>query len=103
MLKLEVPHTLSRDDAKQRVDSVARYWASKYGVQVSWTGYRAKLSGKVLGIQIDANLEITDKKVEGEATDPGILFRNKARQYITQKLLTALDPSKAPADAASRG
>jgi hypothetical protein len=94
LLKLEVPHQVSKDEARKRVAQLVEYWASKYGVKVDWAGDRAKLNGKVMGITLDANLEVSDKKVAGEATDPGFLFRDKAKKYLTQKLAETLDPNK---------
>jgi len=94
MLKLDVPHPLPKEEARKRVAGLVDYWAGKYGVKVDWSGDKAKLSGKVMGIQLDANLEVTDKRVSGEATDPGLLFRDKAKKYLTQKLTEALDPKK---------
>jgi hypothetical protein len=101
MLKFDVSHTLSLEDAKQRVGKLLDYWTSKYGVQASWSGDRAKVSGKVMGITIDAHLQIGKQKVEGEATDPGFLFREKAKKYLHEKLAGALDPGKTPDSAIS--
>ncbi|HLL52752.1 MAG TPA: polyhydroxyalkanoic acid system family protein [Myxococcaceae bacterium] len=94
LLKLEVPHPLSKDEARKRVAQLVEYWAKKYGVKVDWSGDKAKLAGKVMGITLDANLEVSDKKVAGEASDPGFLFRDKAKKYLTQKLTESLDPNK---------
>jgi hypothetical protein len=41
---------------------------------------------------------ITDKSVHGEATDPGMLLRAKARKYLEQKFAMALDPKRKPED-----
>ena len=98
MIKFEVPHGLSKDDAKKRVEQLVDYWKRKYGVAVSWAGDAAKLSGKVMGISIDADLQISDKKVGGEATDPGLLLRGQAKSYLTRKFQAYLDPNKKPGD-----
>ena len=95
MMKLEVPHPLPKEEARKRIAGLVAHWASKYGVKVDWTGDKAKVSGKVMGITLDANLEVGDKKVSGEAADPGFLFRDKAKKYLTQKLQDTLDPKKA--------
>jgi hypothetical protein len=34
--------------------------------------------------------------VRGEASDPGILFRNKAKKYLEEKLGLYLDPFNTP-------
>jgi hypothetical protein len=92
-LKFDVPHSLSKDEARKRVESLAQHWGSKYGVTTTWNGDSAQLSGKVMGITIDATLQISDNRVGGEATDPGMLFREKARRYLTEKFSEALGPT----------
>jgi hypothetical protein len=54
----------------------------------------AKLSGKVMGIHLDATLRVTDKTVGGEASDPGLLLRGQAKKYLTHKFETWLDPKR---------
>src|SRR5439155_24628167 len=85
MLKFEVPHTLSKDEAKKRVEALVGYWSKKYGVKAAWTGDSATLSGKAMGVSLDANLTVTDARVGGEASDPGILLRGQAKKYLTRK------------------
>jgi len=96
MMKFEVPHQLSKDQARERVNRLFEYWGRKYGIQSDWSGDRAHLSGKVMGIGIDARLEVTFRAVSGEASDPGFLLRDKARRYLTDKFNAALDPEAAP-------
>jgi hypothetical protein len=97
-LKLDIPHTLPKAEAKQRVERLIHYWRDKYGVKAEWMGDAAKLSGKVMGITLAADLEVRDGKVDGEATDPGFLLRDKAKKYLTDKFASYLDPSKQLAD-----
>jgi hypothetical protein len=93
MLKLEVPHALAKDEAKKRVEALLRYWTEKYGVQTSWNGDAASVSGKFIGMSMHANVVVDDTMVGGEASDPGMLFRSKAKQYLTRKLVDYLDPN----------
>jgi hypothetical protein len=93
MMKFEVPHQLSRDEAKKRVGQLLDYWAQKYGVKSSWSGDRATINGKAMGLTINADLTVAEGKVGGEATDPGFLFREKAKKYLTQKFNAYLDPA----------
>ncbi len=92
-MKFEVPHTLNRAEARARVEQLVDHWSKKYGMTTQWTGDSAKVTGKVMGIAIDAKLDVNDKQVGGEGTDPGFLFREKAKKYLHQKLTAALDPS----------
>jgi hypothetical protein len=103
MMKFEVPHTLPKEEAKKRIEGLAEYWGGKYGVKTAWSGDSANISGKVMGITINARLDVTDRTVGGEASDPGFLFREKAKSYLTHKFTTFLDPSKSLNDLKSTG
>src|SRR6476659_10619080 len=103
MLNFEVPHSLPKDDAKKRIEQLTQYWGSKYGVKSVWNGDEAKVSGKVMGVQIDATLRVENNKVGGEATDPGMLLRGQAKKYLTGKFSAFLDPSKSLTDLAKTG
>jgi Putative polyhydroxyalkanoic acid system protein (PHA_gran_rgn) len=97
-MKFEVPHTLSKDDARKRVEQLLKYWAEKYGVKADWSGDGAKVIGKVMGINLDANFTITEGAIKGEGTDPGMLLRGQAKSYLQKKFSAALDPSKSGID-----
>jgi hypothetical protein len=91
-IRLDIPHSLSKEQAKERMEKLLAYWANKYGVSTQWTGDAAKLSGKVMGLSLAADLKVHEGKVDGEATDPGFLFRDKAKKYLTDKLGHYLNP-----------
>ncbi|HZN91737.1 MAG TPA: polyhydroxyalkanoic acid system family protein [Myxococcales bacterium] len=93
-IRLDIPHTLDKAEARQRVEKLLGYWSKKYGLTAEWAGDSARLSGKVMGISLDADLAVHDGKVDGEATDPGFLLRDQAKKYLTQKLGHYLDPGQ---------
>jgi hypothetical protein len=95
-LNIEVPHSLGRESAKQRMQMLVQRWERKYGVRSTWEGDAARLDGKVLGITLQATLEVEESSVRGQASDPGVLFRHKAKRYLEEKLALYLDPSKTP-------
>jgi len=97
-LKIEVPHLLSKDEALDRAKKLLSYWGTKYGIRADWNGDTARMKGRVMGISLEATLTISDKSVHGEATDPGMLLRSKARKYLEDKFALALDPKKKPED-----
>ena len=97
-MKFDVPHSLPKDEAKKRVQQLVDYWGQKYGVKCQWNGDQASVSGRVMGITLDANFEVREGLVCGEGTDPGMLLRNKAKQYIQGKFNDFLDPSKSSAE-----
>lgn len=94
MMKFDIPHSLPKEEVKKRVEQLLQYWGGKYGVKADWTGEGAKIVGKVMGIKLDASFVITDKAVEGEGTDPGMLLRGQATKYLKEKFSSVLDPSK---------
>jgi len=96
-IDFQVPHTLSLAEAKKRMERLTAHWA-KHGIQSSWAGDVAKLSGKVMGVHLDATLRVTDRAVGGEATDPGMLLRGQAKKYLTHKFSTWLDPTRSVED-----
>jgi hypothetical protein len=93
-LKFEVPSSLPVAEAVKRVEALLAFWARKYGVKSSWSGTRAEMSGKAVGVTIDGHLEVHGHRVAGEAADPGMLLRGQAQKYLTRKFAQYLDPSK---------
>ncbi|MEW5743253.1 MAG: polyhydroxyalkanoic acid system family protein [Myxococcota bacterium] len=98
MLKFEVPNSLPIEDAKKRVQALLSYWGRKYGVTSEWTGEKAQMKGKAMGVKIDGNLEVLAAKISGEASDPGMLLRGQAQKYLTRKFTEYLDPKKSLED-----
>jgi hypothetical protein len=95
--EFHVSHSLPRAEARARIEKLTSAW-SRHGVQSTWKGDEAQLDGKVLGMHLVATLRVTDSQVGGEATDPGMLLRGKAKKYLTEKFEKYLDPATALAD-----
>ena len=98
MIKFEVPNALTIEEGKKRVEALLEYWNKRHGVKSSWSGSKAKMSGKAMGVSIDGSLEVHVTKIEGEAADPGFLLRGQAQKYLQRKFAEYLDPSKSLAD-----
>jgi hypothetical protein len=98
MLKFEVPNTLPVEDAKKRVEALLSYWNRNYGVTAAWTGLKATMAGKAMGVSIDGNLEVQAARIAGEAADPGFLLRGQAQKYLTRKFAQYLDPTRSLAE-----
>ena len=79
-------HNLGKAEARRRIEGLANYWRSKYGVRVIWHEDHAQLSGRVKGISFDANLVVGENTVLANASDPGWLLRTKVREYVGDKL-----------------
>ncbi len=94
MLKFEVPSSLPVDEARRRVEALLSYWGKKYGVTSTWTGSKATMAGKAVGVTIDGNLEVLPGKIAGQASDPGLLLRGQAQKYLTRKFGEYLDATR---------
>lgn len=98
LMKLEIAHTLSAEDARARVQALLDYWTRKYGVKASWAGDKATFLGNVMGVKFDGHLTVTASRVGGEVTDPGMLLRGQTQKYLQRKFGDYLDPKKALKD-----
>jgi hypothetical protein len=92
-LRFLVEHPFARSVAKERVGQLLSYWGSRFGINNRWKGDHVQLDGRILGIDFKARLEVQDHCVGGEATDPGLLLRQRAHDYIRRKLLKYLSPT----------
>lgn len=92
-VNLSVGHTLTRDDARTRVEQLLAYWGKRFGVKSEWTGFRVSLSGIVWGVSIDAHFDVSDHDVSATAVDPGFAWRHVAQDYVSKKLKKYLHPS----------
>jgi hypothetical protein len=91
-LHFDVAHSWGKAVAHERAQYLFDYWKKAYGVQSTWDGDRAIVAGRVMGIQINAVLVITDTSIGGDGEDPGIFMRGIARSYITKKLQKYMHP-----------
>jgi hypothetical protein len=102
MLSFEVPSRLPVEDARKRVEALLAYWQRRYGVNATWVGLRATLSGRSMGVSFEGHLEVLPGKVAGAASDPGMLLRGQAQKYLARKFGHYLDPAR-PLDELVRG
>jgi hypothetical protein len=101
--ELTVPHRLELADARARLHALGDYLSNKYGLSVTWSGEDdASVSGSYLVVSISGDLHLTPEAVTFSGKDPGMLWRGKARDYLTGKLQKYLDPST-PVDSLPRG
>ena len=92
-IRIEHPHELGLDEARERIRALADYLRNKYSIHSTWTGTNeARFQGSVLVVKFDVNVVVEDKRVVLDGKDPGMLWRNKAKDYLHHKLTTYLDP-----------
>ncbi len=102
-LRIEQPHSVPVEEARERIRALGDYLSKKHGLQVAWQGEdRATISGKYLVVTIQGSVEIQSGKVVFEGKDPGMLWRGKAKDYLQNKLTRYLDP-KTPVSDLPRG
>jgi hypothetical protein len=87
-----VPHPFSRADARVRIEQLLAYWTSRFGIRNHWDGDRVQVSGRVMGVNFEAELAIEEHSVDGKATDPGFFLRGAATNYINRSLRKYLHP-----------
>ncbi len=94
--ELTIPHRLDLGDARARLHALGDYLSNKHGLTVTWNGEDdATVSGSYLVVSISGGLHLTPQAVSFTGKDPGMLWRGKARDYLTRKLEKYLDPATA--------
>jgi hypothetical protein len=96
-MEIDFPYVLSDEDARTRLDILAKYLVNRHGIHVTWIDEaRAKFSGKYLIVKIDGELTLKAGRAQFKGEDPGFLWRGKAKDYIQGKLAKYLDPKAEP-------
>jgi hypothetical protein len=92
-LNMEVPHALTADEAKNRLQKKAEFMQGSYGDQVkdmtqSWDGNTLNFGFKTLGMRFDGNLAVEDNKVvlNGDLPFAAMMFKGKIESEIRQQL-----------------
>jgi hypothetical protein len=92
--ELSVPHGLGLPDARARLHALGDYLSNKYGLAIRWTGEdEASVSGSYLVVTVSGSLRLTPATVTFSGKDPGMLWRGKAKDYLTRKLERYLNPN----------
>lgn len=92
-LHIDFPTPLSVDETRRRLEALGEYLRKKHNIGVRWDGDRAEIKGRYMVVNIEGTVEVQEGKVVFDGKDPGMLWRNKARDYLSHKLRTYLDPS----------
>ncbi len=102
-MEIDFQYTLSDDDARSRLELLAKYLSNRHGIQVTWlettpAATRARFHGKYLVVRIDGELVLGGGRARFHGEDPGFLWRGRAKDYIQGKLQKYLDPNATPAE-----
>ncbi len=94
--ELEQKHSFPIAEARERIAALGEYLKNKHGLTVSWTGEdTAQISGKYLVVTIQGSVEVKADRVSFSGKDPGMLWRGKAKDYLSHKLSRYLDAGTA--------
>lgn len=92
--ELSIRHGLELADARARLHALGDYLSNKHGLTINWNGEdEAAVSGSYLVVSIEGSLRLTAKEVSFSGKDPGLLWRGKAKDYLTGKLEKYLNPA----------
>ena len=93
-MEIDFQYSLPDPDAKSRLEILGQYLVNRHGIKVSWLDEgRAKFSGKYLVVKIEGELTLKNGHAQFRGQDPGLLWRNRAKDYIQGKLAKYLDPA----------
>src|SRR5688500_11718369 len=88
-----VPHQLTKDDARSRLERFVELLQTKFEGKVSdlnqsWEGDTLKFSFKTYGIQLSGGIAVDDNelKLDGELPFAAMMFRGKIESDIKEQL-----------------
>ncbi len=90
-LILQIPHTLSKDQALERIKTLLPNLRSQYSDQISdleeeWSGYQGNFKFKVMGIKVSGHVTFQDKAIMVDGDIPLIALPFKGQ--IEDTILT---------------
>jgi hypothetical protein len=92
-MNIEVPHQLSADEAKSRLERQAEFLQSRFGDQVkdmtqSWVGNILNFGFKTMGMRFDGSVGVEDQRVvvNGDIPFAAVMFKGKIENEIRQQL-----------------
>jgi len=95
-MDFEYKHSLSIEDARNRLKALGEYLCNRHGIQASWVDEdTVKFSGKYMVVEVEGEMRNAPGTVRFQGKDPGFLFRKKAQTYILGKLEKYLNPTTA--------
>lgn len=92
-IKIEVPHQLTREDAKSRLEKKAEFLEGRFGEQVkdmtqSWVGNVLNFGFKTMGLRFDGTVDVEDNRVvvNGDVPFAAMMFKGKIESEIREQL-----------------
>lgn len=92
-IKIEVPHQLTAEDAKSRLQKKAEFLEGRFGEQVkdmtqSWNGNVLNFGFKTMGLRFDGTVDVEDNRVvvNGDVPFAAMMFKGKIESEIREQL-----------------
>jgi putative polyhydroxyalkanoate system protein len=92
-LNVEVPHTLSAQDARNRLDRFAEALGEKFKDKISdleqhWDGDTLRFRFKTYGIPLEGGITVGDQRLElaGDLPFSAVMFKGKIESTIRDEL-----------------
>lgn len=92
-MHIDFPTSLPVPEAKARLQVLGEYLQNKHGIAVTWQGDQASIKGRYLVVAIEGTVAVKSGVVSFDGKDPGMLWRSKAKEYLTHKMSKYLDPA----------
>lgn len=96
-MKVRVPHSLTIDDARQRLENFIGILKQEYGsnldhIKEDWQGNQGTFSFKAMGMAVEGNIvvEPSEVYVEGDLPIAALPFKGKIESTIQDQLKTLL-------------
>ncbi|HEY0157572.1 MAG TPA: polyhydroxyalkanoic acid system family protein [Thermoanaerobaculia bacterium] len=91
-MRIAVPHNLTREQARKRVDQRLTSLLGQFGHQAEemehdWTGDTLRFKGKAKGLKVEGTVEITDAAMIVDAKLPLIasMFEGRIREAVQKE------------------
>lgn len=93
MIHYERTYECSDEEALARLQSLARYWNKKWGIDPGWRDSTANFDGRIKGVKFRGTVKIGDGRVEANI-DAGFLAEKLgAKRYVSRKVDDYLNPA----------
>ena len=92
-IRIEQPHAYTAQEARVRLSYLLDYWTERFGVTQQWSGNTVLVTGKVLGIRVEAWVQVQGHRIWALAVDPGPLMRRAGERYIRNKIAKYMHPT----------
>jgi len=91
---MEIEYQISMElaEARKRIEALGDYLNNRHGIAVRWEGDTAHFHGRYLMIRFEGAMTLDGGVARFRGKDPGMLLRNKARNYIQSKMAMYLNP-----------